>query len=54
VLSHSAVILLLADILHVCRVTIGTWNVGGRAPCDGLEIDDWLGVKEPADIYILG
>uniref|UniRef100_A0A7C9CZH4 Inositol polyphosphate-related phosphatase domain-containing protein n=1 Tax=Opuntia streptacantha TaxID=393608 RepID=A0A7C9CZH4_OPUST len=36
------------------RVTIGTWNVGGRAPCDGLEIDDWLGVKEPADIYILG
>lgn len=36
------------------RVTIGTWNVAGRPPCDGLEIDDWLGMKEPADIYILG
>ncbi|CAL5432400.1 unnamed protein product [Camellia sinensis] len=36
------------------RVTIGTWNVAGRLPYDDLEIDDWLCMKEPADIYILG
>ncbi|KAJ8426302.1 hypothetical protein Cgig2_007533 [Carnegiea gigantea] len=36
------------------RVTIGTWNVAGRSPSEDLEIDDWLCMKEPADIYILG
>ncbi|KAK6935024.1 hypothetical protein RJ641_035179 [Dillenia turbinata] len=36
------------------RITIGTWNVAGRAPCDDLEIDEWLCTNEPTDIYILG
>ncbi|KAL2233023.1 type I inositol polyphosphate 5-phosphatase 2 isoform X1 [Sesamum indicum] len=36
------------------RVTVGTWNVAGRLPNDNLEIDDWLCMQEPADIYILG
>lgn len=36
------------------RVTIGTWNVAGKAPGDDLEIDEWLCMNEPADIYILG
>ncbi|GMH09248.1 hypothetical protein Nepgr_011089 [Nepenthes gracilis] len=36
------------------RVTIGTWNVAGRLPYDDLEIDEWLCMKEPADIYVLG
>ncbi|XP_057478729.1 type I inositol polyphosphate 5-phosphatase 2-like [Actinidia eriantha] len=36
------------------RVTIGTWNVAGTLPYDNLEIDEWLSMKEPADIYILG
>lgn len=36
------------------RVTIGTWNVAGRPPSEDLEIDDWLGTKEPADMYIIG
>ncbi|PON57108.1 Deoxyribonuclease I [Parasponia andersonii] len=36
------------------RVTIGTWNVAGRVPCDDLDIDDWLSTEEPADIYIIG
>ncbi|XWS62102.1 hypothetical protein CRYUN_Cryun07bG0182000 [Craigia yunnanensis] len=36
------------------RVTIGTWNVAGRLPCEDLEIDDWLCTEEPADIYIIG
>ncbi|XP_022870635.1 type I inositol polyphosphate 5-phosphatase 2-like isoform X2 [Olea europaea var. sylvestris] len=36
------------------RVMIGTWNVAGRLPFDDLEIDEWLCMQEPADIYILG
>lgn len=36
------------------RVVIGTWNVAGRFPYDGLQIDDWLCTEEQADIYILG
>ncbi|KAM7493980.1 hypothetical protein LguiB_028589 [Lonicera macranthoides] len=35
-------------------VTLGTWNVAGRPPYDDLEIDEWLCMKEPADIYVLG
>ncbi|XP_020220348.1 type IV inositol polyphosphate 5-phosphatase 3 isoform X2 [Cajanus cajan] len=36
------------------RVCVGTWNVGGKLPPDDLDIDDWLGISEPADIYVLG
>ncbi|GAB2273631.1 hypothetical protein Dimus_008414 [Dionaea muscipula] len=36
------------------RMTIGTWNVAGRLPCDDLELDEWLCLKEPADIFVLG
>ncbi|XP_059644884.1 type I inositol polyphosphate 5-phosphatase 2 [Cornus florida] len=36
------------------RVTIGTWNVAGRHPYEDLDIDEWLCMQEPADIYILG
>ncbi|CAH9134207.1 unnamed protein product [Cuscuta epithymum] len=36
------------------RVTIGTWNVAGRLPGEDLEIDEWLCMKAPADIYVLG
>lgn len=36
------------------RLTIGTWNVAGRLPHELLQIDEWLCMKEPADIYILG
>ncbi|KAK7406365.1 hypothetical protein VNO78_07989 [Psophocarpus tetragonolobus] len=36
------------------RVTIGTWNVAGKHPCEDLEIDDWLCTEDPADIYVLG
>ncbi|KAF7810016.1 type I inositol polyphosphate 5-phosphatase 2-like [Senna tora] len=36
------------------RVAIGTWNVAGRHPLEDLEIDDWLCMEEPSDIYILG
>ncbi|CAI9095472.1 OLC1v1031430C4 [Oldenlandia corymbosa var. corymbosa] len=36
------------------RVTVGTWNVAGRLPSEDLEIDEWLSVQEPSDVYILG
>ncbi|KAF5200332.1 Type i inositol polyphosphate 5-phosphatase [Thalictrum thalictroides] len=36
------------------RVMIGSWNVAGRLPNEDLEIDDWLCLNEPADMYILG
>ncbi|XP_071692515.1 type I inositol polyphosphate 5-phosphatase 2-like isoform X1 [Rutidosis leptorrhynchoides] len=36
------------------RMTIGTWNVAGRLPNEDLEIDEWLCMQQPADIYILG
>nr|XP_048331416.1 type IV inositol polyphosphate 5-phosphatase 3-like isoform X1 [Ziziphus jujuba var. spinosa] len=36
------------------RVCVGTWNVGGKIPPDDLDIDDWLDINEPADIYVLG
>nr|CAB3475979.1 unnamed protein product [Digitaria exilis] len=39
------------------RVCVGTWNAGGTAPPDDLDIADWLGTAgdaEPADVYVLG
>ncbi|CAL0328549.1 unnamed protein product [Lupinus luteus] len=36
------------------KICVGTWNVGGILPPDDLDIDNWLGVNEPADIYVLG
>lgn len=36
------------------RVCVGTWNVGGKLPPDDLDIDDWVSINEPADIYVLG
>ncbi|KAF5467695.1 hypothetical protein F2P56_011926 [Juglans regia] len=36
------------------RICVGTWNVGGKLPPDDLDIDDWLNINEPADIYVLG
>lgn len=36
------------------RVTIGTWNVAGRLPDDDLELDEWVSMNAPADIYVLG
>ncbi|KAE8654309.1 Type I inositol 1,4,5-trisphosphate 5-phosphatase 1 [Hibiscus syriacus] len=40
----------VADSLNL-RMFVGTWNVGGKSPHEGLNIRDWLG---SADIYVLG
>lgn len=36
------------------RVCVGTWNVAGKVPPQNLDIQEWLDMKEPADIYVLG
>ncbi|OMO97140.1 Inositol polyphosphate-related phosphatase [Corchorus olitorius] len=36
------------------RMFVGTWNVGGRSPHEGLNLKDWLRSPTPADIYVLG
>ncbi|TVT97111.1 hypothetical protein EJB05_57650 [Eragrostis curvula] len=36
------------------RICVGTWNVGGICPPTDLDIQEWLDMKEPADIYVLG
>ncbi|KAG5525347.1 hypothetical protein RHGRI_031877 [Rhododendron griersonianum] len=36
------------------KVCVGTWNVGGKLPTDDLDIDSWLGIGEPADMYVIG
>ncbi|VAH22012.1 unnamed protein product [Triticum turgidum subsp. durum] len=36
------------------RIFVGTWNVGGRVPPTDLDIQEWLAMEEPADIYVLG
>ncbi|XP_010253290.1 PREDICTED: type I inositol polyphosphate 5-phosphatase 8 isoform X2 [Nelumbo nucifera] len=33
---------------------VGTWNVGGRSPHDGLNLRNWLRTPDPADIYVFG
>ena len=36
------------------RMLVGTWNVGGKTPHEGLNLRDWLRTQAPADIYVLG
>ncbi|XP_075522814.1 type IV inositol polyphosphate 5-phosphatase 3-like isoform X3 [Primulina tabacum] len=36
------------------RVCAGTWNVGGNVPSDNLDLDGWLDIDDPADIYVIG
>ncbi|XP_059669483.1 type I inositol polyphosphate 5-phosphatase 8-like [Cornus florida] len=33
---------------------VGTWNVGGKSPHQGLNLTDWLRTPAQADIYVLG
>ncbi|CAH9078468.1 unnamed protein product [Cuscuta europaea] len=36
------------------RVCVGTWNVGGKLPSDDLDLEGWLNIGKPADMYVLG
>lgn len=35
---------------------MGTWNIAGRSPVGSLafDLDEWLNIKNAADIYVLG
>ena len=41
---------------YCSRVFVGTWNVAGRSPVGSLavDLDEWLNLKDAADIYVLG
>ncbi|KAJ1289567.1 hypothetical protein BS78_02G174800 [Paspalum vaginatum] len=40
---------------RIYRVFASTWNVGGIAPSDGFDMEDWLDTKANTyDIYVLG
>lgn len=40
--------------LGLIRVCATTWNVGGIVPPDDLDLDGWLDIDDPADIYVIG
>nr|GMC60123.1 type I inositol polyphosphate 5-phosphatase 5 [Ipomoea batatas] len=43
-----------ATTIQDFRIFVGSWNVGGRAPNPGLNLEDFLQVEGSADIYVLG
>nr|XP_043614719.1 type IV inositol polyphosphate 5-phosphatase 3-like [Erigeron canadensis] len=36
------------------KVSVNTWNVGGKIPPEDLNIEDWIDVDNPADVYVIG
>ncbi|KAK1441645.1 hypothetical protein QVD17_07700 [Tagetes erecta] len=36
------------------KVSVNTWNVGGKLPPNDLDVEDWIDVDNPADIYVIG
>ncbi|GMN59267.1 hypothetical protein TIFTF001_028367 [Ficus carica] len=36
------------------RVFVATWNAGGISPHNGLNLDEFLRIDNPSDIYVLG
>ena len=38
----------------VCRMFMGTWNVGGKSSNEGLNLRDWLMLPSPTDVYAIG
>jgi hypothetical protein len=59
--KHSLFLLFLTSLSYLnsavyfsIRVCVGTWNVGGKLPRNDFDIDDWLDINHPADIYVLG
>lgn len=41
-------------MVFVYRMFVGTWNVGGKSPNEGLNLRNWLTCPSPADIYVIG
>ena len=53
-------VFLFSIVIYLClknfRIFVGTWNVAGRSPIGSLavDLDDWLNLKDEADMYVLG
>ncbi|KAL4645398.1 hypothetical protein ACB092_02G232800 [Castanea dentata] len=43
-----------ATELQDIRLFVATWNVGGKTPNNGLNLEDFLQPEDSADIYVLG
>ncbi|XP_061339485.1 type I inositol polyphosphate 5-phosphatase 8-like [Gastrolobium bilobum] len=41
-------------VTFTLRMFVGTWNVGGKSPNEGVNLRDWLMLPSPADIYVIG
>lgn len=46
----------IISVAYMFRIFVGTWNVAGRSPVGSLavDMDEWLNLKNAADIYVLG
>ena len=42
------------EILMASRVAVHTWNVAGKPPPQDLDLVEWIGDSQPADIYVFG
>lgn len=53
---HFNLYLLTICLSSLHRIFVGTWNVAGRSPVGSLavDLDEWLNLKDSADIYVLG
>ncbi|KAK3011243.1 hypothetical protein RJ639_010698 [Escallonia herrerae] len=43
-----------ATLIQDVRIFVATWNVGGKTPKHGLNLEDFLQVEGSSDIYVLG
>ncbi|KAL5753504.1 hypothetical protein ACOSP7_021724 [Xanthoceras sorbifolium] len=43
-----------ANEIQRFRIFVATWNVGGKSPSNGLNLEDFLQVEGCADIYVCG
>ncbi|XP_027077651.1 type I inositol polyphosphate 5-phosphatase 5-like [Coffea arabica] len=43
-----------STIVQDIRIFVGTWNVGGKTPDPGLNLEHFLQVEGSSDIYVLG
>ncbi|BAT95390.1 type I inositol polyphosphate 5-phosphatase 8-like [Vigna umbellata] len=57
-LKHSAAVKEAPSVSDIDtlnpRMFVGTWNVGGKSPNQGLNLREWLMLPSPADIYVIG
>lgn len=54
---RSCTLLALSTTLTVkvvCRVAVRTWNVAGKPPPEDLDLQGWINLSHPAEIYVFG